>query len=176
MATTCRGRRRVAVAADDDRAAGQLRAAAHLHRREELVEVHVQDPRSRGHAPSLPSRQSSSAVDGRLHSPMARRARTDTMPTPTAPMAAPSRPASAGQGRAVVRALQVDEAVADQPAAQAADEDRHEGQHPCAGGGQRGGGVVGGLGRGAGCHGATSVREPGDPASARPPDASVHRP
>ena len=53
----------------------------------------------------------------------------------------------AGQGRAAVRALEVDEAVADQPAAQAADEDRHEGQHAGAGGRQRGGGVVGGLGR-----------------------------
>ena len=89
------------------------------------------------------------------HSPMARSASTATTATPRAPrMHRPARRARRGPGVAVV---EVDEGPPDQAAAQAADEDRHERQHPRGRGGQGAGRVVAVCGRrSGGRHAATS--------------------
>ena len=55
VATTARSRR-VARSADDHRQPGQLRTPQHLDRRDELVEVDVQDPARRWHHSSVPAR------------------------------------------------------------------------------------------------------------------------
>ena len=102
----------------------------------------------RAPAEPLPPRRRVSRRGWRVrHSPMARRARTATTPTPTAPITAPSTPAPPSQ-RSVQSssALQVGEAVADQPAAQARRRGSRRRRARGRRGGQRGGGVVGRVG------------------------------